>query len=34
MAGEFVRRVGGSVQIESAANRGTSVVMRLPVCRN
>jgi signal transduction histidine kinase len=34
MVSEFARRVGGSVQIESAANCGTSVIMRLPACRN
>ncbi len=34
MVGEFVRRVGGSVQIESAVTQGTSVVLRLPACRN
>ena len=34
MVSEFARRVGGSVQIESAANCGTSVILRLPACRN
>jgi signal transduction histidine kinase len=34
MVSEFARRVGGSVQIESAENFGTSVILRLPACRN
>jgi signal transduction histidine kinase len=34
MVSDFARRVGGSVQIESAANCGTSVILRLPACRN
>jgi signal transduction histidine kinase len=34
MVSDFARRVGGSVQIESAANRGTSIILRLPACRN
>jgi len=34
MACEFARRLGGSVQIESAVNCGTSVILRLPACRN
>lgn len=34
MVNDFVRRAGGSVQIESAANCGTSVILRLPACQN
>jgi signal transduction histidine kinase len=34
MVSEFVRRVGGSVHIESAVNCGTSITLRLPACRN
>jgi two-component system NtrC family sensor kinase len=34
MVSNFARRAGGSVQIESAANCGTSVFLRLPACRN
>jgi len=34
MVSEFARRVGGSVQIESVVNCGTSVILRLPACRN
>jgi signal transduction histidine kinase len=34
MVSDFARRAGGSVQIESAANCGTSVTLRLPACRN
>ena len=34
MVSDFARRVGGSVQIESAASCGTSVILRLPACRN
>jgi signal transduction histidine kinase len=34
MVSEFARRAGGSVQIESAANCGTAVILRLPACRN
>ncbi len=34
MVGDFVRRVGGSVQIESILEQGTSVVLRLPGCGN
>jgi two-component system, NtrC family, sensor kinase len=31
---DFAHRVGGSVQIESAENCGTSVTLRLPACRD
>lgn len=34
MVNEFARRAGGSVQIESAVNRGTSITLRLPTCHN
>ncbi len=34
MVGEFARRLGGSVQIDSAVNCGTSITLRLPACRD
>lgn len=34
LVNEFVRRVGGSLQIESAQGQGTSVILRFPGYRN
>ncbi|MEI9888752.1 MAG: ATP-binding protein [Rhizomicrobium sp.] len=33
MVNDFVRRAGGSIQIDSAVNRGTAITLRLPACR-
>ncbi|MEI9989871.1 MAG: ATP-binding protein [Rhizomicrobium sp.] len=34
MVADFVRRVGGSAQIESTPRQGTSIVLRIPGCGN